>query len=138
MVVAAGRQTAGFFSLRRSAETPLRSFDFVAEININAGGGVSFLLFHVAEIKPQNGEAGEKISRDGTAGEIYLIYLRNAEAICRSRLLVNDGVESVRFIKLNMAVGESEISSLNMNFFRPSQIHVGCRIQQAWFHRLAV
>ena len=38
-------------------------FDFVAEINVNAGGGVSF-LFHAAEIKPRNGETGEKISCD--------------------------------------------------------------------------
>jgi hypothetical protein len=28
----------------------------------HAGGGVSFLLLHVAEIKPGNGGAGEKIS----------------------------------------------------------------------------
>jgi len=28
-------------------------FDFIAEINVNAGGGVSFLLLHVAEIKPR-------------------------------------------------------------------------------------
>ena len=36
-------------------------FDFIAEINVHAGGGVSFLL-HAAEIKPRNGGAGEKIS----------------------------------------------------------------------------
>jgi len=39
----------------------LRGFDLVAEINVHAGGGVSFLL-HAAEIKPRNAFAGEKIS----------------------------------------------------------------------------
>ena len=38
-----------------------RGFDLVAQINVHAGGGVSF-LFHAAEIKPGNGRAGEKIS----------------------------------------------------------------------------
>jgi len=39
--------------------------DCVAQINGNAGGGVSF-LFHAAEIKPRNGGAGEKISRESS------------------------------------------------------------------------
>jgi hypothetical protein len=39
-----------------------RGFDFIAEINVHAGGGVSFLLLHAAEIKPRNDGAGEKIS----------------------------------------------------------------------------
>jgi hypothetical protein len=39
-----------------------RGFDFVAEINVNAGGGVSF-LFHAAESKTVKRGAGEKISR---------------------------------------------------------------------------
>ncbi len=39
-----------------------RGFHFVAQINVHAGGGVCF-LFHVAEIKPGNGSAGENISR---------------------------------------------------------------------------
>jgi hypothetical protein len=39
-----------------------RGLDAVAQINVNAGGGASF-LFHAAEIKPRNGLAGEKISR---------------------------------------------------------------------------
>ena len=38
-------------------------FDLVAQININARAGVC-LLFHAAEIKPANGGAGEKISRE--------------------------------------------------------------------------
>jgi hypothetical protein len=37
-------------------------FDFITQINIYAGGGVSFLLLHVAGIKPRNGVSGEKIS----------------------------------------------------------------------------
>jgi hypothetical protein len=41
-----------------------RGFDFIAQINVNAGGGVSF-LFHAAEIKPANGARGEKISQAG-------------------------------------------------------------------------
>jgi hypothetical protein len=35
-------------------------FDFIAKINVNAGGGVGF-LFHAAEIKPGNAGASEKI-----------------------------------------------------------------------------
>jgi hypothetical protein len=38
-----------------------RGFDFVAEINVHAGGGVSF-LFHAAESKTVKRGAGEKIS----------------------------------------------------------------------------
>jgi hypothetical protein len=49
-------------------------FDFIPEININAGGGVSFLLLHVARIKPKNGNAGEKNSRRET--EIQLLRER--------------------------------------------------------------
>jgi hypothetical protein len=37
-------------------------FDFVTQIDVDAGGGVGF-LFHAAEIKPGNGGAGEKISQ---------------------------------------------------------------------------
>jgi len=52
-----------FFAVRAGEELRERGFDFIPEININAGSGVSFLLLHVARIKPKNGEAGEKISR---------------------------------------------------------------------------
>ena len=44
-------------------------FDFVAQINVNAGTRVGF-LFHAAEIKPRNGNAGEKISRKSDVLEI--------------------------------------------------------------------
>jgi hypothetical protein len=38
-----------------------RGFDFIAEVNVNAGGGVS-LLFHAAESKTVKSFACEKIS----------------------------------------------------------------------------
>ena len=46
-------------AMRAGEQLGQGGFDFVAEINIHAGGGVSF-LFHAAEIKPRNGGAGEK------------------------------------------------------------------------------
>jgi hypothetical protein len=39
-------------------------FSVPASGQTHAGGGVSFLLLHVAEIKPGNALAGEKISRN--------------------------------------------------------------------------
>jgi hypothetical protein len=47
--------------MRAGEQLRQRGFDFIAEINVNAGGGVSF-LFHATEIKPRNGGTGEKIS----------------------------------------------------------------------------
>lgn len=49
-------------------------FDFIAEINIHAGGGVSFLLLHVARIKPKNGGTGEKISLYADQNSSGLIF----------------------------------------------------------------
>ena len=37
--------------MRGGEQLRQRGFDFITEINVNAGGGVSF-LFHAAEIKP--------------------------------------------------------------------------------------
>ena len=49
-------------AMRAGEQLRQRGLDAIAQINVHAGGGVSF-LFHAAEIKPRNGEAGEKISR---------------------------------------------------------------------------
>jgi hypothetical protein len=43
-------------------------FDPVAQINVHARAGVSF-LFHAAQIKPRNGMTGEKISWKATNGK---------------------------------------------------------------------
>jgi hypothetical protein len=51
-------------AMRAGEQLRQGGFDFISEINVHAGGGVSF-LFHAAEIKPGNGGAGEKISREG-------------------------------------------------------------------------
>jgi len=48
-------------AMRGREQLRQRGFDFIAQIDVNAGGGVSF-LFHAAEIKPGNAMAGEKIS----------------------------------------------------------------------------
>jgi hypothetical protein len=58
--------------MRAGEELGQGGFDFIPEININAGSGVSFLLLHVTRIKPNNGGAGEKIScEDGEGKYIY-------------------------------------------------------------------
>jgi hypothetical protein len=47
--------------MRRGEQLGQRGLDLVAEINVHAGGGVSFLFLHAAQIKPGNDGAGEKI-----------------------------------------------------------------------------
>ena len=46
-------------AVRGGEQLRQRGFDFVAEINVHAGGGVSFLLLHVAESKSVKCGAGE-------------------------------------------------------------------------------
>ena len=50
-----------FPAVRGGEQLGQGGFDFVAQINVHAGGGVSF-LFHAAEIKAFSGRPGEQIS----------------------------------------------------------------------------
>ena len=49
-------------AMRAGEQLRQRGLDAIAQINVHASGGVSF-LFHAAESKPRNAKASEKISR---------------------------------------------------------------------------
>ena len=90
------------FAMRGGEQLRQRGFDFIAKINVNAGGGVSF-LFHAAEIKPRNALAGEKISREDGEG----INLRNNDVVCGEKLALNNRIQLICSHPFHMTICES-------------------------------
>ena len=63
-------------ALRAGEQLRQRGLDAIAQINVHAGGGVSF-LFHAEEIKSVKSFACEKIWRNADAAQYELVYQCN-------------------------------------------------------------